>query len=437
MTIINYISASLEIWGCVMSAIVAFCLFLSKQPRDLCKRLYLQMLACNTGALLFDFLALMFRGNPGDLSWWGVRISNFIAFSCGYLLMVTFVHYLTEYIGQREAVSRVPLQISRVIGGISLALVVLTQFFPLIYSIDSQNIYHRENFFWLSHMTGIVGLILCVGMLVHYRRAISRQERAAFWIYVLLSVVALCVQMFVYGLVLLNLVNSISLIIVFLFLQAEQGRHIAEAEHSLTESRIAIMLSQIQPHFLFNALNTIEALCTKDPELAAKTVQDFGVYLRGNMDSLTTQTLIPFRSEYQHMQHYLSIEMLRFDNLEVIYDMEAEDFALPPLTVQPIVENAVKHGINKRRDGGTLTIATREKEECYQIIVTDNGIGFDTQQILSKERSHIGMDNVRNRLWQMCGGSLTVESQPGVGTTATIIIPKGGQPVSFEHKAIK
>lgn len=427
MTIINYINASLEIWGCVMSAVVAFRLFLSKQPRDLCRRLYLQMLACNTGALLFDFLALMFRGNPSDLCWWGVRISNFIAFSCGYLLMVTFVRYLTEYIGQSTVVSRVPLQIARVIGGISILLVVVTQFFPLIYSIDSQNIYHREDFFWLSHMTGIVGMVLCVGILVHYRQAIGRQERTAFWIYVLLPVVALCVQMFVYGLVLLNLANSISLIIVFLFLQAEQGRRIAEAENSLTQSRIAIMLSQIQPHFLFNALNTIEALCTKDPELAAKTVQDFGVYLRGNMDSLSTQTLIPFCDEYQHLQHYLSIEMLRFDNLKVIYDVEVEDFTLPSLTVQPIVENAVKHGITKGRDGGTLTIATREKEECYQITVTDDGVGFDAQQILSQERSHIGMDNVRNRLWQMCGGSLTVESQPGVGTIATIIIPKGGQ----------
>lgn len=113
----------------------------------------------------------------------------------------------------------------------------------------------------------------------------------------------------------------------------------------------------------------------------------------GNMDSLSTQTLIPFCDEYQHLQHYLSIEMLRFDNLKVIYDVEVEDFALPSLTVQPIVENAVKHGITKGRDGGTLTIATREKEECYQITVTDDGVGFDAQQILSQERSHIVMDN--------------------------------------------
>ena len=115
MTTINYFNASLEICGCIMSGIVALCLFLSRYPRDLCGRLYLRMLAFNTGALLFDLLALLLRGHMGAFFFWGVRISNLVAFCCNYLLMATFVHYLTEYLSHNATVSKTPLKIARIV----------------------------------------------------------------------------------------------------------------------------------------------------------------------------------------------------------------------------------------------------------------------------------------------------------------------------------
>ncbi|MEG1896344.1 MAG: hypothetical protein RR162_08900, partial [Oscillospiraceae bacterium] len=155
MTVINNINASLEIWGCVMSVVVALSMVLSKRAREQRDNDYLFCLACNAGVLLFDVLALFFRGHSGVLCWWGVRVSNYLAFSFGAGLLISFSGYLTEFLDAREKVSRRPLKIIRVVSVLYLVLIVLTQFYPIVYFIDAQNVYHRADLFWLSQIAGI------------------------------------------------------------------------------------------------------------------------------------------------------------------------------------------------------------------------------------------------------------------------------------------
>lgn len=196
-------------------------------------------------------------------------------------------------------------------------------------------------------------------------------------------------------------------------------------ELKLQESRISIMLSQIQPHFLYNTLNSIYQLCETNPMRARSMVNSFAEYLRNNLSSLDEPGLISFKTELAHINTYLDIEKIRFeDTLEINYDIQCVDFLLPVLTVQPIVENAVKHGTSKKRGGGTVTISTKESDEYYIITVSDTGCGFDTTQKKNDGKRHIGIENVRQRLLNMCGGVLTIESEVGVGTIATIKIPK-------------
>ena len=198
-----------------------------------------------------------------------------------------------------------------------------------------------------------------------------------------------------------------------------------ELQQELQESRIAIMMSQIQPHFLYNVLNTIYHLCGKDDNTAKTAINDFSDYLRNNLDSLEQKALVPFRTEFNHIKTYLDLEKVRFDEeLEIIYDIKETNFFLPVMTVQPLAENAVKHGISKKRGGGTLTVSTEEKADCYVITVTDTGNGFDMENYINDGKSHIGIENVRQRLKNMCGGTLTVKSEIGVGTKAVVTIPK-------------
>jgi two-component system LytT family sensor kinase len=425
MTTINYVNASLEIWGCIMSAVVAVCLFMSGRQHEITNRLYLRMLFCHFCILFFDVLALFFRGKINPLCWWGVRISNFIAFSSSYLLMMAFSDYLTAFLGARGPVSERPRQICRLLSIIGLCLLVVNLFFPLIYSVDAGNIYHRESFFWFSHILGIAGLLANSWLVLVYNDKTDPQEEAALWTYMILPILALTVQIFSYGIVLANLSYTIALVVIFIFIQAEQGRYMAEQEKRLQHSRVMIMLSQIQPHFLYNALNSISYLCKKDPAAAQAAVNDFAVYLRSNLDSISRTEPIPFEKELEHVKTYLSLEKMRFgDEVNFSFDIEAASFLVPALSVQPLVENAVKHGLGETENGGTVTIATREKKDCYEITVTDDGVGFDPSRVKNDGRTHVGMQNVKERLETICGGTLTISSQPGQGTRAVITIPK-------------
>ena len=204
----------------------------------------------------------------------------------------------------------------------------------------------------------------------------------------------------------------------------------AKLEQELEDSRIAIMLSQIKPHFLYNVLNAIYHLYRKEPETAQEAVSSFAEYLRCNMLSIEKNEPIAFNEEYQHIQTYLSLEQIRFrDRLDVVYDVAVTDFKLPPLTVEPLVENAVKHGVTKKRGGGRVTISTQRTDAGILITVSDTGIGFDPDHYMDDGKPHVGIRNVRDRLQRMVGGSLSITSSEH-GTVAAVTIPakKAGDP---------
>lgn len=214
-----------------------------------------------------------------------------------------------------------------------------------------------------------------------------------------------------------------SIYTVFLKVYVQDKVDLAEKQAELVEQQSQIMISQIQPHFLYNTLSAIYALCGDDPRLAQKTIKDFSVYLRHNMNSLNSKERVPFEKELEHTKTYLAIEQLRFDDLlKVEYDVECTDFSLPALTLQPIVENAVKYGIRSRENGGTVSIKVCRRNDKINIVVHDDGMGFDVNKKPDDDRSHVGIDNTRHRVEVMCNGSLTIDSVIGVGTTVTIIL---------------
>ena len=206
-----------------------------------------------------------------------------------------------------------------------------------------------------------------------------------------------------------------------------QAAHAQEMEKQLLQSKISIMLSQIQPHFLYNSLTAIRQLCDIDSQKAKQAVTLFARYLRGNTESLTTAHCIPFEKELEHVKSYLALEQIRFeDELQVEYDIQAHCFLLPSLSLQPLVENAVRHGVSKKAGGGKVTIRTTETGDAFMVTVCDDGVGFDPDRMPQSRHMPVGIENVRNRLWSMCGGTLAVRGIPGAGVSAVITLPKEG-----------
>ena len=193
----------------------------------------------------------------------------------------------------------------------------------------------------------------------------------------------------------------------------------------LTESRVSTMMSQIRPHFIYNTLGSIEQLCVIDPEKAKDLVHNFAKYLRGNFGELDNPKPILMSQEMEHVHHYVSIEHVRFPDMTFLFEMDSNDFHIPALTIQPIVENAIKHGLMRLPKGGTIRVVSYETDTHYCVSVEDDGMGFHTSE-LQDERKHVGIRNIRERLKAMVGGTLEIESTVGVGTKVLITIPKEG-----------
>ena len=191
----------------------------------------------------------------------------------------------------------------------------------------------------------------------------------------------------------------------------------------LTESRVSTMMSQIRPHFIYNTLGSIEQLCELDPPKAGELVHNFAKYLRGNFGELDNPKPILMSQEMEHVHHYIKIENVRFPDMTFSFEMNSDDFKIPALTIQPIVENAVKHGLMKLQKGGTIRVVSYETDTDYCVTVEDDGVGFDTDVLLD-ERKHVGIRNIRGRLKAMVNGTLEIQSTQNVGTKVLITIPK-------------
>lgn len=311
-------------------------------------------------------------------------------------------------------------------GAVNSVLALLSLFNVMV-------IYDTQFFWLLTHICIYAVLLGCCVYECVCKRVTDRLAMASGFLLIIAAAAdmicffseaanaGICSKAVFLGLFLVHMVR----IIMVIPMNYKAAREAEQLKAELAENRISIMLSQIQPHFLYNCLNTIYGLCEKDPSEAKRAVSDFSDYLRGNMDSLTRKAPIPFETELKHINVYLSLEKTRFKNkLDILWDIKAKDFMLPALTVQPLVENAVKHGICKAEKGGRVTISSRELDDRYEIEVSDNGVGFDVDTPPHDGKSHLGIENVRSRLSKLCGGTLKLSSEMGKGTSAVIILPK-------------
>ncbi|MFT8317736.1 MAG: ATP-binding protein [Sporolactobacillus sp.] len=196
-----------------------------------------------------------------------------------------------------------------------------------------------------------------------------------------------------------------------------------------TNMEVAFLQSQIKPHFLYNVLNSIIALSYEDVEKSREMTGQFAAYLRSSFDFQNTTTVSSFRKELSLVQSYLFIEQMRFrERVKVRYDIEEDlDFKMPPLLIQPLIENAVQHGIGKQKKGGLVTLTVRQEGNGYRIIVSDNGVGMSPEQVQTLLTSNgsrsVGLKNINRRLKHFYGTELQIQSTPGQGTIVSISLP--------------
>ena len=314
------------------------------------------------------------------------------------------------------------------IAGVNAFINLSALFCPIVFSITPNNRFERGPLGYTVHVSSTILIAYFAFLSIREWRHKRRAEALIPIVTVLLIVIAFCLDSFIIctqqGVTYLTAALVSATLFYYVWLHLQLARE--HEEELVAKQRVQIMVSQIQPHFLYNTLGAIRAIC--DNPKAKEAVGYFTRYLQGNMDVLSKPGLIPFSVELEHTKAYLELEQLRYEEaLRVEYDITCTDFVLPTLTLQPIAENAVRHGARgTEKEVGTVVIRTVELPECYEVIVTDDGPGFDPQHPVTKDdgRAHIGLQNVRGRLHDVCGGELRIESEMGKGTKVTLVLPK-------------
>ena len=210
-------------------------------------------------------------------------------------------------------------------------------------------------------------------------------------------------------------------------MRAEAARQaIVQLQTQLEHEQTDMLLSQIRSHFFYHTLNSLQALIVLRPGDAYKMAGDFARYLRFTLDAATASGGIgSFKEELRAVRAYADINQAQLgDRLTMVYHVSPEaDFPLPVLTIQPVVENAILHGIKPKVGGGTVSVALEETGDRWLVIVADDGLGFDPAAAAAE--GSIGLGNVRRRLSRFPGCGIEIESAPGRGTRVALSYRKG------------
>ena len=336
--------------------------------------------------------------------------------------------YLLHYCEEKLRGSRLLSVVSGLWAVYFVLLVSALIFDGFIIHITPEGQYCRGPWYPILLMPLTAILLLNFAGVIRRRKRLSHKALRSFFVAIVPMSAALIVQMFVEVFPLLDISIVLSAMAMYSFVLSDQieqdlrnQREIAEHQLEIANQRASIMVLQMRPHFIYNTMTSIYCLCKQNPEMARQVVMDFTTYLRKNFTAIASSGPIPFSSELEHTRAYLAVEQAQYeDSLFVEYDTPHIWFRVPPLTLQPIVENAVKHGRDPYAGPFHISIRTRKTDFGSEITVADDGRGFVPAD---DSEPHIALKNIQERLKIMCGGSLTITSADGGGTEVRVIIP--------------
>lgn len=426
-----YVNIALELFLSINSIILLIDFLVIRENDNKFQKLFILLLTLSILALISNIITLIFRINPTEKNISITKAITFLYQTLSYLTFVIYAKCVVEFINETHSIKKYLVYAVEILSGLLTIACFISIFNEMIISYDNagNSVNGPLNLAYLIGMACIPVIIFVYSLF--FVRFLQKNRRVMLELFCAIPLFGIPF-LFFFGIISLFISFNFSFYSLYILYNLEQiklsgkkDKILVETELELVESKNAIFISQIQPHFLYNVLNSIYSLCDSNPEKAKLAIVDFSKYLRTNLDSLKKKELISFDEELNHVKAYLRLEKLRYnDLLEVVYDIKSKDFQLPVLSIQPLVENSINHGLFSKENGGVVYIKSSENENYYEIRVIDDGSGFNENELLDPSRSHTGIDNVRSRLKIACNGTLEISSIRGVGTTAIIKIPK-------------
>ena len=339
-------------------------------------------------------------------------------FLSGVLFMPTV--FLLHSCGEKIKRSLLFVSVMAMLGAY-FVMVVVSQFSDAFYYVTSDNRFFRGRLWALSMAPMAAILLLNVAAVVRRRKKLTKKYFVALLVYLIPMSAAMIIHMFVSIEIFVVAGMALFALIMYSLILSDNVEQYMKQQQEIAHQRSSIMVLQMRPHFIYNSMMGIYYLCDQDPKKAKQVTLDFTTYLRKNFAAIASEDMIAFADELEHTRAYLAVEQAQFeDSLFVDFDTPFTSFRLPPLTLQPIVENAVVHGMRKSNAPIRVSVATRKTDTAIEIIVEDDGPGFKPSD---NNEPHIALNNIINRLEMMCGGTLTVSPRKSGGTTVKVTLP--------------
>ena len=385
----------------------------------------LAIVAANALATGGDLLAWVFTSFNNSFSIALTEVGNVVTYlfepiACtGFSLFVCRLALGGNQYSQKSVRALVACIVA--LGAFDIALVPANAFTGVLYSIDNANTFTWGPWRTLPDNLSLAQFVLALAAIALGSKGNLRKGVATWALYLGIPVAAILEENTFQTLMLLYPAVTLSTLLAYIELQHRQEQALMRRNLELRESQVKALSSQITSHFVFNALQSVRELCAEDPVRAQHAIDSFSRYLRGNLQMGNAAGMVTFSQEIEHVKAYLAVEEIDPPcAFEVRWDMNATNFKLPPLCVQPLVENALHHGIAGKQNG-EVCVRSWEDDAAWHVAVTDNGGGFDS----SSRDTHAGiaLGNVRTRLSLCCDGTLDLVSTQN-GTVATITIPK-------------
>ena len=403
----------------VFSTILGLIL-LSEKGRKENTRFFFLVLLLGISALSNGVFFLL-QGRDGETARTLVTVLTFIRIDAGLWLVAEVNSLVLDLFGESKPwYTTYKKAIRGVMGGMT-ALLVVNVFTHFLYQFGDGNVCRKNGAFFVVYV--VEGLVWCADVVLFFinRKTLPKMVKRAFYISLASVVVTTCLQFAFQGIAFCDVMIAMNIVYLLFGEQIKMREQLAERDEQLLRQRVKLMQRQVSPHFIYNALTAIQMLPGNSDETKG-AIGDFAKYLRGSLSAIDEETLIPFKKELENVQAYFRLEKIRFGkSLQVEFDVGETEFSLPAMCVQILAENAVKHGVSVRREGGTVRIATKREGDEIVISVADDGVGFDVTRQM--DSSHIGIENVKNRVKTLVGGNLSISSEPGKGTVATIRFP--------------
>ena len=380
--------------------------------------LFSLMLMCSVSC----FLALVFWYDPS------MAVASRIVYFFEDMFLMTPVFmptiFILHYSGEKIKNSILFWLVTAVLG-VFFVINILAQFTDVFYVVTPDNQFFRGPFWAFLVFPLAVCMVLNTTGLFYRIKKLPRKYFVAHLIYLLYMTTTMLLHMFFYVEVPVVIGISLFALVSFAMILTDNMENNMKKEHQIAHQRAEIMVLQMRPHFIFNTMMGIYYLCDQDAEKAKQVTLDFTSYLRKNFAAIASEEPVPFSDELEHTRAYLAVEQAQFeDTLFVNFDTPYRTFRIPPLTLQPIVENAVKHGMSSSSDPIHISVITRQTDKTVEIIVEDDGVGFDPARNSDDNDPHIALNNIKERLEMMCKGTLKISPRDGGGTSVKITLPK-------------